>query len=288
MVLMPGVVQPVVTVSYQRPGVGSITRRRILMGHATVAIRPRGTGRTPSARRGLRRAVLRALALAPLALAASACSIASEGILPVQGSSTAARPSATPSVVPPTAVKTGAAAKVIASGWGQAAGSTWVSATLHGDGSGAESATVTFTAFGTGGRVLAFGTSAAVQITRGQTTAVGTLLDVPPGEAVVRLQTDVKAQPLPRPREARYVIGGVNVQARDQGQPRLLATLTTPQSVPTLVTAVCTDRAGRILGGGATALGTTAAGGLRAFAVDPLVVPTLPARCSVYTAVTTG
>jgi hypothetical protein len=163
-----------------------------------------------------------------------------------------------------------------------------VTATVRDDGTGAGSAAVTFTAFGSAGRVLAFGTSAAVQVVAGQTTAVGTLLDVPPGEAVVRLQTDVKTQALPRPREARYVIGGVNVQARDQGQPRLLATLTTPQSVPTLVTAVCTDRAGRILGGGATALGTTPAGGLHAFAVDPLVVPTLPARCSVYTAVTTS
>jgi hypothetical protein len=175
-----------------------------------------------------------------------------------------------------------------ASGWGQTAGSTWVTATLHGDGDAAGSAAVTFTAYGSSGQVLAFGTSVAVQVVPGQTTAVGTLLDVPAGEQVAKLRTDVATTLLSRPKTTRYMLGGVNVQARDEGAPRLLATVSTAVAAPTLVTAVCVNKAGQILGGGATALGTLPPGGLKAFAVDPLVVPTRPANCSVYTAVTAG
>jgi hypothetical protein len=105
-------------------------------------------------------------------------------------------PSTTASVVRTATPAPVPAVRVAGSGWGQAAGSTWVTATVRDDGTGAATAAVTFTAFGSGGRVLAFGTSAA------------------------------------------------------------------------------------------TSLGTRAAGGLRALAVDPLVMPAAPSRCSVYTAVT--
>jgi hypothetical protein len=249
------------------------------------ALRPTGLRPTSSGRVGLRLALL-----APLALATSACSGLPTGVLPLGSSRTPIPPSASsvPAVSRAPVPATQPAVRVVASGWGQTAGNTWVTATIRDDGAGAGSSAVTFTAFGSEDRVLAFGTSAVVQVVPGQTTAVGTLLDVPPGEAVVRLRADVSTKPVQRPRETHYIIGGVNVQARAQASPRLLAVLTTPQAAPTLVTAVCTDKRGRILGGGATSLGTTAAGGLRAFAVDPLVVPAVPARCSVYTAVTAG
>lgn len=173
-----------------------------------------------------------------------------------------------------------------ATGWGQANGTTWVTAQLRNGGDATGASSVEVVAYGSGDRVLGFGRTAAVQVDPGQVTAVGTLLDVPSQERIRRLDARVRTAPVIAPRSTSFTLGGVNVRPGSSDSPaRLLATVTTTDPAPTTVTALCYDRAGNIIGGGATALGTLSPGGLTAFAVNPLVVPAAPARCSVYTAV---
>src|SRR4051812_5635556 len=243
----------------------------------------RRTERFPASAPAPLRALMSLVAL-PVVLGVSACTpagVASQ----LTGPPASARPAST-SPAASAAARPQVTMAVRASGWGQANGTTWVTAQLRNTGSTAGAASVDFIAYGSGNRVLGYGRSAAVQLVSGQTTAVGALLDVAAGEHVQRLTTTLDTALLPAARPGAPTIAGVNLRPATEDAPaRLLATINTSVATPVMVTALCYDAAGRISGGGATTLAALPAGGLTPFALTPLVVPNTPARCSVYTAI---
>jgi hypothetical protein len=228
-------------------------------------------------------AIAAALAV-PSALLLSGCAVTPDSLpVPHVQQHPATRPAAVAPVAPAAYRAPAPAVRVTSVGWGTRGDGAVATGVLRNAGKAAAATTVVFTAFGAHDEVLGFARSVGVEVRVGETTAVSVRLHLPAGATIARVSAQLTTSPLAAPSTATARLDGVNVAF---GGTRVLGAVSSSRSADTLVTAVCTDRSDRVLGGGSTRVGRVGDGGATTFQVAT-VVATAPSRCSVYAAVVT-